>query len=443
VLRLLSFTSRALAPALALCALAGLAGAPAGATTANARASHVLRAALPTGKISHVLVIELENEGYAATFGAGSPATYLNGALRTKGELLQNYDATGHVSLDNYIAQVSGQAPTNQTSGDCLGNGFAFANMTPGTPDPNESANPGQVDGQGCVYPATVPTIASQLDAKYPPNPKTHVAAWRAYEQDMGNAPTRDGGAPDPASGTDCGHPAIGAPTAVVATAADQYATRHNPFVWFHSVIDKTAECSANDVPLGTLGANGKPAPNGHLAKDLHSEQTTPRFGFVTPNLCNDGHDATCAGPDSAGGHTGGLAGADAFLRAWMPTILGSPAYKDGHLLVVITFDEAELGAPGSAVSCCGEVPGPNSSAAPGTGGGQIGALLLNAKYVAPGTTDTTGSYNHYSALRSYEDLLGLTTGGADGLGHLGYAAATGLAPFGRDVFPASRSGSR
>jgi hypothetical protein len=68
-------------------------------------------------------------------------------------------------------------------------------------------------------------------------------------------------------------------------------------------------------------------------------------------------------------------------------------------------------------------------------GGGQIGALLLNPKYLTPGSTDTTGSYNHYSALRSYEDLLGLTTGGNDGEGHLGFAAAKGLAPFGPDVF--------
>ena len=76
-------------------------------------------------------------------------------------------------------------------------------------------------------------------------------------------------------------------------------------------------------------------------------------------------------------------------------------------------------------------------------GGGQIGALLLNAKYIAPGSTDTTGSYNHYSALRSYEDLLGLTTGGADGEGHLGFAAAKGLVPFGTDVFPAQLSGAK
>ncbi|HEY1832074.1 MAG TPA: hypothetical protein VGG38_17705 [Acidimicrobiales bacterium] len=72
-------------------------------------------------------------------------------------------------------------------------------------------------------------------------------------------------------------------------------------------------------------------------------------------------------------------------------------------------------------------------------GGGQIGALLLNAKYVDPGTVDTTGVYNHYSALRSYEDLLGLTTGGTDGKGHLGYAAANGMLPFGFDVFPKYR----
>ena len=50
-------------------------------------------------------------------------------------------------------------------------------------------------------------------------------------------------------------------------------------------------------------------------------------------------------------------------------------------------------------------------------------------------STDTTGTYNHYSALRSYEDLLGLTKGGTDGEGHLGFAAAKGLLPFGKDVF--------
>ena len=321
-----------------------LASSAVAASASGTPHSTVLRAALPPGKVNHILVIELENEGYDATFGPVSPAVYLNGTLRPKGELLRNFYAIGHVSLDNYIAQVSGQAPTQDTQADCADNGFAFVNVTPGTPDADQSVNPGQVDGEGCVYPASVPTIASQLDAKYPPNTTSHVAAWRAYEQDMGNTPSRDGGSPDPTGGTDCGHPAIGAPdTAEVATPADQYTSRHNPFVWFHSVIDDTAECDANVVPLGTLGPNGTPSPTGHLAQDLRSESTTPRFGFVTPNLCDDGHDGTCAGLNSAGGQAGGLTAADGFLRAWMPLIFDSPAYKHGNMLVVITFDESDV----------------------------------------------------------------------------------------------------
>jgi hypothetical protein len=66
-------------------------------------------------------------------------------------------------------------------------------------------------------------------------------------------------------------------------------------------------------------------------------------------------------------------------------------------------------------------------------GGGRIGALLLNPTYVHVGTTDpSTATYNHYSALRTYEDLLGLT-GGADGQGHLGFAVTAHS--FGTDVF--------
>jgi len=39
--------------------------------------------------------------------------------------------------------------------------------------------------------------------------------------------------------------------------------------------------------------------------------------------------------------------------------------------------------------------------------------------------------YNHYSLLRSIEDVFGLR--------HLGYAGRPGLASFGRDVFTAYR----
>jgi hypothetical protein len=439
-------------------------GQAASATASGAQVP-VVRAALAPGSINNVLVIELENEDATSTFGSGSVATYLNGTLVPKGELLENYYATGHVSLDNYIAQISGQAPTPLTDSDC--DLTQYVNVTPGTDDPNSATYPGQVDGNGCVYPAPTattngaPTIANQLDAADPPNATTHVASWREYAEDMGNDPTRDGGTADPLGGTDCAHPTVGGTDgAAVAEASDGYATRHNPFMYFHSIIDNTAECNANVVPRGTV-AVGTPSTfngtqlsdtfTGHLANDLSSEATTPKFGFITPNLCDDGHDATCAGTNLEGGKTGGLTAADIWLKHYMPLIMASPSYQSGQMLVVITSDEGDTS---DTTACCNEQPGPNWAypgsspllgAAPTTpgadpGGGRIGALLLNSAHIQPGTVDTTGFYNHYSALRSYEDLLGLTTGGTDGEGHLGFAAAPGLTPFGQDIFQPAES---
>ena len=438
--------SRTAARVAALVSVATL--AVAGVAAASPTPASVVRAALKVGDVRHVLLIDLENEGYATTWGKGSPARYLNTTLRHKGELLEHYYAIGHDSLDNYIAQVSGQAPTRDTLRDCLetvpGALFGYVDVAPGTVDPNTSRNPGQVDGNGCVYPAAVPTIASQLDAKYPPSPTTHVAAWRAYVEDMGATPSRDGGVADPLGGTDCAHPAIGAADdAELATAADQFATRHVGLLFFHSVIDDAAECDANVVPLGTLDADGVPDAAGHLATDLRQAATTPAFATITPNLCDDGHDSTCAGLNDAGTHKGGLYAADQWLKHWMPMILASPAYTDGSMLVMITFDEGGLSGKGANAACCHELPGPNvtspvngqTSDAKAPGGGEVGALLLDAKYVRAGTVDTSGTYDHYSALRSFEDLLGLTSGGTDGLGHLGYAAQKGLKPFGKDVF--------
>ncbi len=426
------------------------------ATAGSAPRHRIVRAALPAGAIRHVIVIDLENESFSSTFGPTSPATYLNHTLVPKGELIEHYYATGHVSLDNYIAQISGQAPNPLSSSDCapIVNGTLagqFSNVTPGTRSPQHARFPGQVDGTGCVYPTRARTIADQLDATFPRRGRRR-AAWRFYAEDMGNSPSRDGGTPDPQGGTDCAHPVVGGsdPTNA-ATAADQYATRHNPSVYFHSIIDHRAKCDADVVPLGTVkvGTSGAPdAFRGHLAQDLGRESTTPKFAFITPNLCNDGHDATCIGVNTEGGHTGGLQGADLWLKHWMPLILGSPAYTSGHTLVVVTFDEGNPITDTS--SCCDEQPGPAQAKpgispifttlgitplGPGTGGGQVGAVLLNSRYIVAGTRNTTGSYNHYSALRSYEDLLGLRRGGTDGLGHLGFAAQRGLAPFGRDVF--------
>ncbi|MGH3764671.1 MAG: hypothetical protein ACRDTX_05905 [Pseudonocardiaceae bacterium] len=225
---------------------------------------------LPRDAIEHVLVVDLENENFADTFGSGSPATYLNQELVPQGQLLTNYYATGHASTDNYIAQVSGQAPNKVSGSDCIVDTTTlvgrFSDVTPGTPDPDQATYPGQVDGEGCVYPgpnatsAGVQTIADQLDAQQRRG-RPQQPTWRAYAEDMGNDAGRDGGDPDPLGGTDCAHPPLdGADLTNKATATDQYADRHVPFVFFHSIIDNTVRCDTHVVPLGTvkIGAGGQ-----------------------------------------------------------------------------------------------------------------------------------------------------------------------------------------
>jgi hypothetical protein len=94
-----------------------------------------------------------------------------------------------------------------------------------------------------------------------------------------------------------------------------------------------------------------------------------------------------------------------------------------------------------------GETPDPLFNATlPTTGGGDTGSVLISP-FIKPGTVSTV-YYNHYSWLRTMEDLFdvkaghdhtplpaGTVSGGLDGQGHLGYAAQPGLRPFGPDVF--------
>jgi phosphatidylinositol-3-phosphatase len=343
--------------------------------------------AAPRKPIRHVFVVLLENENEANAFGPGSPAPYLAQTLPAHGKLLPDYYAVTHLSMGNYAALLSGQGSNPETQSDCQVY-TDFAGTGPIGPD-------GQAIGQGCVYPASVKTLADQLTAA--------KLTWKGYLEDMGNDPARE-------SAT-CGHPAPNTPDGTQnATPTDQYAARHNPFVYFHSLLD-TGACNANDVPLSRLTA------------DLASVRTTPNYSFITPNLCNDGHDSPCAD-----GRPGGLATADQWLRTWIPRILASPAYQRDGLLMV-TFDEAESSGPNAdASACCNEAQFPNTpnngGPVPGRGGGRVGAVVLSPQ-ITPRTV-STAPYNHFSFLRTVEDLFGLR--------HLGYAATPDPGAFGPDV---------
>src|SRR5258708_21608025 len=147
---------------------------------------------VPPGAIKHIIVVELENESFRATFGPSSPATYLNDTLVPRGELLKSYYATGHVSLDNYVAQVSGQAPNQVSNSDCAG---AYNDVIPGTLDPDQALHPGQADAQGGVFPTNVQTSANHPHPAYPP---TIGAAGPTQPTYRATHPARDDAQPAP-----------------------------------------------------------------------------------------------------------------------------------------------------------------------------------------------------------------------------------------------------
>lgn len=346
--------------------------------------------------VKHVFVVMLDDEPYATAFGPASPAHYLTGTLERQGALLVRYYAVAHEQLANAIALVSGQGPTPQTALNCP----TYEDLTPGS-----AGAEGQTLGHGCVYPSATQTLAGQLTAKH--------LTWRSYLEGM-DEPGAGAGSPYGA----CGRPALGAsdPTSAPTPPAGQaYATWRNPFVYFHSLIDSSA-CASDDVGLDKLKS------------DLASTKSTPSFAYVVPDRCHDGNPTPCAP-----GALAGMSAADGWLKRVVPEIVASKAYKDNGLLV-ITVDEApSSGEFEDSSSCCGQPAFPNMPAPAGgvgpPGGGQVGALLLSP-FIKGGAT-VQDTYNHFSLLRTVEDLFKL--------GHLGYAGAKEVSSFAPSLFTKSR----
>ncbi len=319
--------------------------------------------------IKHVFLIVLSDQPYASEFGELGEGRYLAHTLEAKGEILLRYDAIAHEQLPNGIALLSGQGPTAQTAANCP----TFSALAPASSGPDE-----QVLGDGCVYPPSVKTLPGQLEAKH--------LTWRAYVEGLGESPGQ------PAS---CSHPAPGA--ADPAAAAGPYATYRNPFVYFEA-ITQAAGCQTSDVGLAQLKSD--------LAGPA---KAAPALSYIVPDRCHDGNAAPCSA-----GAPAGPASAGSWLESVVPSILASKAYKQGGLLVITSDEAPSTGEFADSSTCCGQPAFPNyTSPELDHGGGDVGALLLSP--FVKGGTSSQDPYNHFSLLRTIEDVFGLS--------HLGYAA--------------------
>jgi len=343
--------------------------------------------------VKHVFVIMLSDQPYASVFGPSSTSPYLSQTLEHRGELLVRYYAVAHEQLANGIALISGQGPTAETASNCP----TYSDIAPATVGADE-----QVTGHGCIYPSSTQTLPGQLTAKH--------LTWRAYLEGM------DEGASSSGADGACGHPGLGAAgggapiPAATPPGGQTYATYRNPFVYF-SALTGAPSCEADDVGMNQLSA------------DLATPSRTPNFAYIVPDLCHDGSPTPCAS-----GAPAGLGAAEAFLKQVVPEILHSKAYKENGLLAITTDEAPSSGELADSSSCCGQPQFPNlpasSSGLGPEGGGQVGALLLSP-FIKQGVSQEP--YNHFSLLRTIEDLFGLE--------HLGYAGLSKVSSFEPSIF--------
>ena len=185
------------------------------------------------------------------------------------------------------------------------------------------------------------------------------------------------------------------------------YAQKHDPFIYFNDIRTNSARCN-------------RVVPYTQLAADLGSVASTPSYGFITPNMCDDTH--YCS-----------IAAGDQWLSANVPSILNSPAFTTRRSVLFITWDEddtpsvtprsqgqapvAIAGQPARVGGPQGQMTGrPPAQQAPGatpTPRGVNPASTNRVATIVAGPVVKSGyismlQYDHYSLMRTIELAWGL-----------------------------------
>ena len=404
--------------------------------------------------------------------------TYLAKTLPSLGARLDDYYGIAHPSDSNYTAWVSGQPPSFGffSPSACPKTGFPKLSVTFCTgacstaSTTRLSRRPARPKmgwrSRGLRVPKNVPDIGTQMrDA-------TPALTVKAYQEDMDRP---------------CQHVPLGGYDEGDAGGTPGYETGGNPFMYFANWIDEPASCEAADVPLNrnTFEPLAKDlrsvatTPNlswietnlcdqGHdYCPNFYADRANEKF-FEGAEICHGEQPASeyCDAQTSA------------FLNMLIPKITASPAYKEDGL-IVITWDEANFYNSSPYVdnrACCNEPSEPGATGeagvvgqvripgiatidvTPGTnrlllggpdtaenifgalkllfehplealswqpGGGDSGALMLSP-FIKPGTV-STAPYNHYSVLRTLQNVFGLP--------HTGNAADQLVGTIGSEIF--------
>jgi phosphatidylinositol-3-phosphatase len=253
---------------------------------------------------NYVVVIVLENEGVGNIVNS-SLAPFMSQLASSYG-LATNYTAIAHPSLPNYLALISGQDFYSWSKADC---------------------NP----GPGC-FAGNASNLVDSLESR--------GLTWKAYMEDYPST---------------CGSQCSSGGCFLGDTGTGLYAARHDPFVYFSDIVNSTARCS-RIVPANSGGQGG---PDDLFLSDLASPSTASNFMWLTPNLCDDMHDACTGANNQTDTGTCNSASAcvpqgDSYLEHLVPKILSSNLFTHQKAALFITFDEGNGYCPlnGSSQDC-------------------------------------------------------------------------------------------
>ncbi len=316
----------------------------------------------PIPAYDHVFLIVEENQGLADI--VDKPYAPNLTRLAHRYGLAADYYGVVHPSEGNYVAMLGGDDFGIHDDEPYFCRRGATQAACRHASDP---AYPDHTVGQ--------PNVADQLVAR--------GLAWRAYEESLPTPGAADVIYPVP---NNPGH-----------QPAALYASKHDGFMNYAS--------TRND-PHRADHIVGFDALHADLA---HGRM--PNFAFIVPDQCDDMHGVKGDNVPSdctKENEQGRIARGDAFAGALVGEITASPVWSGpGNAAIVIITDEGgHHPVQGDPIACCGAEPGGH------------GLAIVVTNHGPRGVVDTT-PYNHYSLLRTIEDVFGIDA-------HLRHAGDTG-----------------